>query len=53
MTLQDCVRDRIDKLFNNGTLPDKPNGDKNTQRINKEKINDRIITISTLSTLST
>ena len=49
MTLQDCVRDRIDKLFKNGTLPDKPNGDKNSLRINKEKINDRIINISTLS----
>ena len=49
---KDRLQDRIDKLLKNGTLLNKPNRDKNSLRINRDKINDPSINISTLSTHS-
>ena len=49
---KDRLQDRIDKLLKNGTLLNKPNRDKDSIRINRDKINDPSINISTLSTHS-
>ena len=46
---KDRLQDRIDKLLKNGTLLNKPNRDKDSLRINRDKINDPSINISTLS----
>ena len=34
---KDLLQDRIDKLLKNGTLPNKPNRDKDSLRINRDK----------------
>ena len=49
---KDRLQDRIDILVKNGTLLNKPNRDKASLRINRDKINDPSINISTLSTHS-
>ena len=49
---KDRLQDRIDKLLKNRTLLNKPNRDKDSLRINRDKINDPSINISTLSTHS-
>ena len=49
---KDPLQDRVDKLLKNETLLDKPNRDKNSLRINTDKINDQSINISSLSTHS-
>ena len=49
---KDRFQDRIDKLLKNGTLLNKPNRDKDSLLINRDRINDPIINISTLSTRS-
>ena len=49
---KDRLQDRIDKLLKNGTLLNKPNRDKDSLRINIDKINDSGINISTLPTHS-
>ena len=49
---KDRLQDRIDKLLKNGTLLNKPNRDKDSLRINRDKINDPSINISTLFTHS-
>ena len=49
---KDRLQDRIDKLLKNGTFLNKPNIDKDSLRINRDKINDPSINISTLSTHS-
>ena len=41
---------RVDKLLKNGTLLNKPNRDKYSLRLNRDKINDPSINISSLST---
>ena len=46
---KDRLQDRIDKLLKNGTLLNKSNRDKDSLRINRDKINDPSINISTLS----
>ena len=49
---KDRLQDRIDKLLKNGILLNKPNRDKDSLRINRDKINDPSINISILSTHS-
>ena len=49
---KDRLQDRIDKLLRNGSLLNKPNRDKDSLRINRDRINDPSINISTLSTHS-
>ena len=40
------MHDRVDKLFRNGTLLNKPNRDKGFLRTDRDKINDSSINIS-------
>ena len=47
------LQDRVDKLLKNGTFFNKPNRDKDPLRLNRDKINDPSINISSLSTHST
>ena len=47
---KDRLQDRIDKLLKNETLLNKLNRDKDSLRINRDKINDPSINISTFST---
>ena len=49
---KDRLQDRVDKLLKNGTLINKPNRDNDSLRINRGKINDPSINISSLSTHS-
>ena len=49
---KDRLQDRVDKLLKNGTLLNKPNRDKDSLRLNRDKINYPIINISSLSTHS-
>ena len=49
---KDRLQDRVDKLLKNGTLLNKPNRDKDFLRLNRDKINDPSINISSLSTHS-
>ena len=49
---KDPLQDRIDKLLKNGTLLNKPKRDKDSIGINRDKINDPSINISTPSTHS-
>ena len=49
---KDRLQDRVDKLFKNGTFLNKPNRDKDSLRLNRDKINDASINISSLSTHS-
>ena len=49
---KDRLKDRVDKLLKNGALFNKPNRDKDSLRINRDKINDPSINISSLSTHS-
>ena len=49
---KDRLQDRIGKLLKNGTLLNNPNKDKDFLRINRDKINNPSINISTLSTHS-
>ena len=46
------LQDRVDKLLKNGTLLNKPNRDKDSLRINRCKIKDPSVNISSLSTPS-
>ena len=36
---KDRLQDRVDKLFKNGTLLNKPNRDKDSLRLNRDKVN--------------
>ena len=49
---KDRLQDRVDKLLKNGTLLNKPNRDKDSLRLNRDKTNDPSINISSLSTHS-
>ena len=49
---KDHLQDRVDRLLKNGTLLNKPNRDKDSLRLNIDKINDPSINISSLSTHS-
>ena len=49
---KDLLQDRVDKLLKNGTFFNKPNRDKDPLRLNRDKINDPSINISSLSTHS-
>ena len=49
---KDRLQDRVDKLLKNGTLLNKTNRDKDSLRLNRDKINDPSINISWLSTHS-
>ena len=49
---KDITEDRVDKLLKNGTLLNKTNRDKDSLRLNRDKINDPSINISWLSTRS-
>ena len=48
---KDRLQDRVDKLLKNGTLLNKPR-DNDSLRLNRDKINDPSINISSLSTHS-
>ena len=50
--IKDHLQDRVDRLFKNGTLLNKPNRDKDSLRLNIDKINDPSVNISSLSTHS-
>ena len=47
---KDRLQDRVDKLLKNGTLLNTPNRDEDSLRLNRDKINDPSINISSLST---
>ena len=49
---KDHLQDRVDRLLKNGTLLNKPNRDKDSVRLNIDKINDPSINITSLSTHS-
>ena len=49
---EDHLEDRLDRLLKNGKLFNKPNRDKDSLRLNIDKINDPSINISSLSTHS-
>ena len=49
---KDHLQDRVDRLLKNGTLLNKPNRDKDSLRLNIDKINDPSINITSLSTHS-
>ena len=49
---KDRLQGRVDKLLKNGTLLNKPNRDKDSLRLNRDKTNDPSINISSLSTHS-
>ena len=49
---EDHLEDRVDRLLKNGKLFNKPNRDKDSLRLNIDKINDPSINISSLSTHS-
>ena len=46
------LQDRVDRLLKNGTFLNKPKRDKDSQRLNIDKIDDPSINISSLSTHS-
>ena len=47
---KDHLQDRADNLLKNETLLNKPNGGKDSLRLNRDKINDSSMNISSLST---
>ena len=47
---KDRLQDRVDKVLKNGTLLNKPNIDKDSLRLNRDKINHPSVNISSLST---
>ena len=49
---KDHLQDRVDRLLKNGTLLNKPNRDKDSLRLNIDKINDPSINITSLSICS-